>query len=196
VQDNQVRGNGQNGIVILRSARENRIINNVATDNNRLGATGIFRYFDLYDENAGCDDNVWNGNVWGSGLYAPVCVTNGGSGPPAPTGPELFGDPACRDGFDNDEDGLTDEFQDPGCQPPPPEPEGPEGDRTCSDGVDNDQDNFTDGEDPDCNPAAPEGTDFGDTCFDANDNDKDGLVDGFDPDCEFSGPPVDEGPVF
>ncbi len=160
VQDNQVRRNGQNGIVVLRNARENRIINNVSTDNNMLGHTERYRHLDLLDENDRCDENVWNGNVWGSGLYAPICVTNGGSGPRVPSGPEGTAPNrhmslGCHDSFDNDEDGLVDGY-DPDCKPPEGV-EGPPGDPTCSDGLDNDGDYLIDGEDYDCGVVAGPG---------------------------------------
>jgi parallel beta-helix repeat protein len=176
VQDNRVLRNAQNGIVVLRAARENRIINNVTVDNNRVPPhTG--RYFDLRDDNVRCDANVWSGNVWSAaGLYSPICVTNGGSGPlippePEGTGPNPHLSPTCRDEFDNDEDGLVDGGVfpgegDPDCKPPLDDPEGPPGDPTCSDGLDNDGDYSIDGEDFDCGllagPGEPgEGDPFG-----------------------------------
>ncbi len=181
VQGNEVHGNGENGILVRFGASENRIINNDAADNN--AAFDFSRSFDLHDENRGCDSNVWQGNIWGAGLFNPSCVTAGGSGPPFPVGPEgPFGDPTCFDGLDNDQDGDTD-FGEADCQPPPPEPEGPEGDPTCSDGTDNDQDDFTDGDDADCRPAEPE------NCDDFQDNDKDGIQDFLDPDCVGTGGP-------
>ncbi len=154
VQDNRVRRNAQNGIVILRAARENRIINNVTADNNRVPPhTG--RYFDLHDENDRCDANVWSGNVWSAtGIYSPICVTNGGSGPLVPplvsesTPPNPHFSPNCIDAFDNDADGLVD-GRDPDCTRPE-DPEGPAGDPTCSDGLDNDGDYLIDGDDFDC----------------------------------------------
>ncbi|MEM8606365.1 MAG: hypothetical protein AAGF92_04645 [Myxococcota bacterium] len=57
--------------------------------------------------------------------------------------------PECRDGIDNDGDGLVDHPADPGCSFPDDTREFPE--PACSDGVDNDGDTFTDfGEDPQC----------------------------------------------
>jgi hypothetical protein len=168
--------NAQNGIVVLRAARENRIINNVTADNNRVPVPWD-RYFDLRDENDRCDANVWSGNVWSAaGLYSPICVTNGGSGPlipaePEGTPPNPHLSPTCRDEFDNDEDGLVDGGVfpgegDPDCKPPLDDPEGPPGDPTCSDGLDNDGDYAIDGEDFDCGlvagPGEPgEGDPFG-----------------------------------
>lgn len=180
VENNEVHGNGESGIKIVRGTHENRIINNDAANND--AAHEFFRSFDLHDETQDCDSNFWYGNIWGTGLYQPACTTAGGSGPPFPVGPEgPYGDPTCFDGLDNNQDGGTD-FGDHNCQPPPPEPEGPEGDSTCSDGMDNDQDHAIDGDDADCRPAEPEGPEFG-NCADFQDNDHDGLVDAFDPDC-------------
>jgi parallel beta-helix repeat protein len=111
IKDNQVHGNGLDGIQV-RSA-ENRILNNNAAGNNILGRIA----FDLRDLNANCDSNVWRGNIWGAALFSPICTTTGGSGPPPPPlvqeGP--VGDPTCFDGFDNDGDGLVDVGQAPGC---------------------------------------------------------------------------------
>jgi len=152
VKGNQVHGNGLDGIHVQLGATENHISHNEATGNNVL-AYGYFPAFDLHDLNPGCDANAWRGNRWGSGLYSPACVTAGGSGPPAPSGPETFGKHSCEDGFDNDADGLSDS-DDSGCQPPGVEPEGPEDARRCSDGLDNDLDDFVDRNDADCRVQA------------------------------------------
>jgi hypothetical protein len=201
VQGNEVHGNGWDGIQISYGAFENRIIDNDAADNNALSTTpGPF--FDLRDYNRDCDANVWRGNIWGSGLFFPNCVTAGGSGPPlpppVPEGP--FGDPTCSDGFDNDQDGLIDVLTpgDPDCAPPPP-PEGPEGDPSCGNVADDDQDGLADGADPDCQSDAPpvtEGPPGDPTCSDFIDNDRDGLIDeARDPDCYVPPPPPrGEGP--
>jgi parallel beta-helix repeat protein len=187
IQDNEVHGNGLSGILLEKGSRENRVIDNDAANNNSLHQ--LFRSYDLHDRNPGCDSNVWNGNVWGDGLFQPECVTINGSGPPlpppVPEGP--FGDLSCRDGFDNDQDGLID-FQDTDCLP---RTEGPPGARTCGDGFDNDGDGLVDRQDPDCGPP-PEGPAGDQTCTDGVDNDDDGLVDSEDPDCDPgpTGPPV------
>jgi parallel beta-helix repeat protein len=193
IQGNEVHGNGAHGIVIEGRATENRIIDNDAADNNVLGSA-FRRFFDLFDGNPACDSNVWSGNVWGSGLYSPVCVTNNGTGPPAPTGPETFDDPSCSDGFDNDEDGLAD-GDDPDCVPPPFENSNVP--RTCTNGLDDDGDGLVDLDDPGCEP---EGVPGEPACSDGIDNDGDGLVDLDDPDCRDSGvppappPEASEGP--
>jgi hypothetical protein len=199
VQGNEVHGNGTDGIQVQRGALENRIIENDAADNNARPI--LFRGFDLRDLNTDCDANVWSGNIWGSGLFFPECVTVGGSGPPIPQGPEgPFGDPSCTDGLDNDRDGLTD-FEEDGCL----RPEGPEGDFTCADASDNDRDGLIDGADPGCQSDAapvPEGPAGDPTCSDRIDNDRDGLIDSFDLDCLGGDgeleeePPVEEEPVL
>ena len=195
VENNEVHGNAEAGIQILRGASENRILNNDAANNNAgYESWRSLRSFDLHDQNSdedgfpSCGSNVWWGNIWGTGLYNPPCTAAGGSGPPFPVGPEgPYGDPTCHDQLDNDQDGYPD-WSEPDCQPPPPEPEGPPGDPTCSDGIDNDQDGFhgefdyIDEGDPDCRPPEPEGEEFG-NCRDRHDNDRDGRMDDQDPDC-------------
>ena len=54
--------------------------------------------------------------------------------------------PSCRDGVDNDADGLIDYPQDPGCADPDAETEVP----LCDDGFDNDLDGQIDTNDPEC----------------------------------------------
>lgn len=100
---------------------------------------------------------------------------------------------ACKDGIDNDGDGLIDYGQDPGCVGGPSWPnENPE----CQDGIDNDGDSFIDfidtngnwipdpgsNSDPECRFHA----DLSETvdCSDSLDNDGDGAVDSLaDTDC-------------
>jgi uncharacterized repeat protein (TIGR01451 family) len=189
VKDNQVHGNGLDGIQIR--SRDNRIIDNDAANNNALGLS-FNRGYDLHDTNRNpetqvfdCDANGWRGNTWGSGFYFPACVTAGGSGPPLPAGPEgpllSFENQTCFDGIDNDQDGLTDS-DDPDCAPP----EGPFGSPACSDGIDNDNDGLTDSDDPGC--AAVEGPFGSRACSDGIDNDNDGLIDADDPGCQERGP--------
>jgi hypothetical protein len=58
--------------------------------------------------------------------------------------------PQCRDGVDNDGDGLIDLGQDPGCTSPSDNSE-LDNPPQCSDGVDNDRDGFIDfPNDPGC----------------------------------------------
>ncbi|HSH23889.1 MAG TPA: right-handed parallel beta-helix repeat-containing protein, partial [Acidimicrobiales bacterium] len=142
VQKNEVHGNGQDGIHVRRGAGANRILDNNAANNNAL-ATPWYRYADLRDHNSACGDNVWSGNTWGTGFYSPACTAAGGSGPTLQAEPEVYGESACYDDFDNDLDGLVD-HDDAGCQPPPPTegPNAPQG--SCSDGLDNDEDTLVD----------------------------------------------------
>lgn len=104
-------------------------------------------------------------------IHVPACP------PPPPT-------PQCRNGVDDDGDGLTD-TADPGCGGNPDD--NTEGDATaqCQDGVDNDADGATDfGNDFSCSS----GTDLDETnpraqCQDGGDNDGDQLIDNADPGC-------------
>jgi hypothetical protein len=104
---------------------------------------------------------------------------------------------ACADGIDNDDDGLIDFPEDPGCESfDDPGEEDPLTARQCSDGIDNDGDGridfdrdhdgvFSATDDPGCDSAA----DDDETnvvlpqCADGIDNDSDGAVDLNDPEC-------------
>ena len=89
--------------------------------------------------------------------------------------------PFCRDGIDNDGDGLTDHPDDPGCADPDAEFE-----RTsCSDGLDRDGDGLVDHpEDPGCaSPSDRTETDPSLACDNRLDDDGDGLIDMADPGC-------------
>lgn len=94
----------------------------------------------------------------------------------------------CRDGLDNDGDGLVD-FEDPQCF----DPEGSESvdeSSVCSDGLDNDGDGSVDADDPDCiTPqfASEEGLAALPPCENGFDDDLDGLTDDEDPGCTESG---------
>ena len=97
--------------------------------------------------------------------------------------------PACRDGLDNDGDGLTDGL-DPDCTDPDGSTEEPEaGDGVpapaCNNGVDDDGDGLVDyPEDPGCvSVKDPTEHSAKPACSDGLDNDGDGLVDLLDPDC-------------
>lgn len=63
VRDNAVGRNAGDGIEV--GGQNNRIL-----DNTSLQNTGT----DLLDLNPGCDNNIWSGNVFGTG--SPACVTN------------------------------------------------------------------------------------------------------------------------
>lgn len=107
--------------------------------------------------------------------------------------------PACQDGIDNDEDGLADFPQDPGCGSANDDNEYNELiDPECSDGVDNDRDYYTDEEDPGCTSAADpdEGeAEEGAECWDQIDNDYDQLIDfPYDPGCNAAGDPDEQDP--
>jgi len=90
----------------------------------------------------------------------------------------------CRDGIDNDGDGLSD-FDDPQCF----DPDGSEfvdDASICSDGLDNDGDGLVDADDPDClTPqfGSEEGLAGLPPCANGFDDDLDGLTDGEDPGC-------------
>ncbi len=86
--------------------------------------------------------------------------------------------PQCRDGADNDGDGLTD-MDDPGCSNPE---DNTENTPQCSDGRDNDGDGLTDMDDPGCSDPEDRSENTP-QCSDGRDNDGDGLTDMADPDC-------------
>jgi len=115
---------------------------------------------------AGCSGNVWSYDRVNDQLYnrtlefleggtanpAAIALAEGGTG-------ELYvlavdgrvhqirsDVPSCRDGVDNDADGLIDYPQDPGCADPDAETEVP----LCDDGFDNDLDGQIDTNDPEC----------------------------------------------
>ena len=96
--------------------------------------------------------------------------------------------PACRDGIDNDGDGLVD-GADPSCEAPDGASEDKpviEGDLpACADGIDNDGDGLADfPDDPGCRaPLDPTEYSGKPACSDGLDNDGDGLADLADPDC-------------
>jgi hypothetical protein len=83
VTGNSTHGNGGNGIYI--GTNGNHVTGNDGSG-NVLGPDPYHQVFDLndgtWDPNPpygqDCTDNVWMGNVWGSGGYNPVCVTTGG----------------------------------------------------------------------------------------------------------------------
>jgi uncharacterized repeat protein (TIGR01451 family) len=99
VQNNEVHGNGRDGINIRRFATGNVIVSNNAADNAVADTSGDpfsdleldgraydEPYVDLRDGNLACAGNVWTANTWGNAYYNAVCVTAGGSGP-QPTTP-------------------------------------------------------------------------------------------------------------
>ena len=104
--------------------------------------------------------------------------------------------PRCRDGVDNDDDGLVD-HEDPGCQSEDDETElDPEEATACHDLIDNDQDGFTDHPydsgclyrgglselDPELSPA----------CSNGVDDNADGYVDfPYDPNCSSRADPIE-----
>ena len=100
------------------------------------------------------------------GFFNPGCEPRGAS--------------RCRDGLDNDGDGLID-MEDPACEllglfgeavKPP-----------CLDGWDNDGDGLIDMEDLECSYTFDHERSMDPECGDGWDNDRDGLIDLDDPDC-------------
>ena len=87
--------------------------------------------------------------ITASPVYNPVQTDAGGDGKCDvcdPVAEENTGE-SCRDGIDNDEDGVAD-GHDTGCNQVLYEPY----ETTCNDGIDNDADSLTDMQDPsDCN---------------------------------------------
>jgi hypothetical protein len=92
-------------------------------------------------------------------------------------------DRQCRDGADNDGDGLVD-LDDSGCTDASDTSEHSSA-LVCDNGFDDDHDGLADGADPGCSSAAdPSEHDPAIHCDDGIDNDGDGLVDVADPGCE------------
>ncbi|MDQ4143986.1 MAG: right-handed parallel beta-helix repeat-containing protein [Actinomycetota bacterium] len=84
VQRNEVHGNTQSGIVIRADGRRSEVLYNDASNNALARSSfGELTAFDLHDLLGRCQVITWLGNTWGTGLYSPECVTNGGSGPPS-----------------------------------------------------------------------------------------------------------------
>ena len=82
VDSNISHGNAGNGLDV--GGNSNHITNNDAA-NNVLGPNPFHLRFDLRDSTRDpitrafdCTDNVWSGNIWGSGGYSNICVTAGG----------------------------------------------------------------------------------------------------------------------
>jgi hypothetical protein len=85
----------------------------------------------------------------------------------------------CRDGIDNDGDGLIDLGQDPGCFSPNDNTE-QDSPPQCSDGLDNDGDGLIDfPNDPGCDSSGDllESNQAQPQCSDGFDNDNDGFTD-------------------
>ena len=91
--------------------------------------------------------------------------------------------PECRDGLDNDGDGLTD-LADQGCSSEDDDNES-DGTSQCQDGIDNDGDQLTDfPADPGCDtPQDNIESDGTSQCQDGMDNDGDNVIDMQDPGC-------------
>lgn len=70
VRSNQVHDNAGSGILI--GSLSNSILSNTSTGNARQASASSPK-FDLQDTNAGCDANVWSGNVYGTANQA--CTT-------------------------------------------------------------------------------------------------------------------------
>lgn len=104
---------------------------------------------------------------------------------------------ACMNELDDDEDGLVDYPQDPGCASPDDGDERDEGPGTivaqCYNGLDDDEDGYADLADPDCSDITDPQERRGEgeptpACSDGVDNDGDGLIDAFeDPGCSHFG---------
>ena len=119
----------------------------------------------------------------GSGYFTFTPAGPCGTPDPMCTGPDSPSEyEQCRDGKDNDGDGLID-MADPGCSSAD---DNNESDATsqCQDKKDNDGDGLIDMADPGC--STPQDNNEGDAtsqCQDKKDNDGDGLIDMADPGC-------------
>ncbi len=147
--------------------------------------------FDSADPDCHYDFNPLNPGSFLKTKNSEASITNGnGSG----NGGALGYIPQCRDGLDNDGDGLSDKL-DPGCHLDLNAKNASSyiGDKTseldfipaCIDGKDNDGDGLSDANDPGChwdlNAARVE------LCSDGKDNDGDKLADKNDPACHTDG---------
>ncbi len=92
----------------------------------------------------------------------------------------------CSDFRDNDNDGVSDFPNEPGCESPDDDDEtDPDSIPECSDGIDNDLNGFTDYPDDEwCASAADTEERRPPQCRDGRDNDRDGFVDLADPGCQ------------
>lgn len=115
--------------------------------------------------------------LWVGHLHHPfVSVVDAESG--SVVGAPIPLDDACRDGLDNDGDGLADRA-DRGCDGPDDDSErDPELGPLCSNGQDDDSDGQTDADDAACKGfATAAGLGRADACRDGIDNDSDGQTD-------------------
>lgn len=72
IKNNHVHDNAGSGILIGNGSLDNEILGNTATGNARQAAAASPR-FDLHDLNPDCDNNLWQGNTYGTAF--PACVT-------------------------------------------------------------------------------------------------------------------------
>jgi len=106
IEHNQVHHNYLSGIIV--NTPGNRIAYNDASDNAiRFESSDGTRTITSHDLNdtLGCRANTWVGNTWGTGGYAPDCVTAGGTGPNPPATPPP---PRQAPPADFDHNGISD----------------------------------------------------------------------------------------
>jgi len=126
----------------------------------------------------GCEDDATEADDDAPAGSDPTATSTAPAPPPVPAPSQ------CRDGIDNDGDGLIDRSQDPGCEKDGSESDGgasapPE----CYDATDNDGDGLIDAGDPGCRGDSSEAPDNRSQCADGRDNDGDGVTDARDPGC-------------
>ena len=132
----------------------------------------------------------------GSGGTGGTADGRAGGGGPTDAGADVFvGAPECSDGADNDEDGLIDFPDDPGCEDAV---DGSERERACANGLDDDQDGATDfPADPGC-ASYEDDDEFNEApppeCADGIDNDRNGHTDEQDPGCVSAADPSESAP--
>jgi hypothetical protein len=90
----------------------------------------------------------------------------------------------CADNLDNDNDGLTDHPDDPGCDSPADDSERSPA-LVCDNGLDDDGDGVIDSQDPGCDdPEDPSEQSAALACDNGLDDDADTLIDTLDPGCD------------
>ncbi len=141
----------------------------IVIDGGRGDADGIWRLSATarLAEGSNCEAGARSGYECGHGL---ACRAQD-------EGPDRCEIALCSNGLDDDEDGITDWPEEPGCLTAGDDDEtDPEVPPVCHNQIDDDEDGLTDfGEDPRCESAADpnEGPD----CSDGRDNDDDGALD-------------------
>jgi len=174
---------------------------NPQTRSGRLFIRSILSVLLITCFGLGCDDEggdimdasigVQGGTPGGGGVDM-----GGGDASPVDASVDVFvGAPECSDGVDNDDDGLVDFPDDPGCEDAV---DTLERESACANGIDDDEDGATDfPADPGC-ASYEDDDEFNEAplpeCADGIDNDRNGSIDEQDPGCVSAADPSEENP--